>query len=273
MRRFITGVLVVGLLGLGLAAVVDALRGEGRQTIEAGARTVGAAAAPVAALSATDARGTLTYSDEQCRLHALRLPGLRPVAAPPYRSCEPHIPSGGLGIWKGEVVWSGLGFQTIQVVLSRAELTAAIHGDPQAAQLAFGGAGAYEATQLVALGPDRYAVVLDHRRAPWERLLAVFAGRRLVDLRLGVIGPDDSIRPSSTGRYFALMRPQDVQVFQTDGGEVQLPSASLPHAIAWSPDDRWTALATRYSIYVFPSERSDETIRIPLAVRDLDWGP
>jgi hypothetical protein len=52
------------------------------------------------------------------------------------------------------------------------------------------------------------------------------------------------------------------------------PPPGLPDAaaIAWSPDDRWTALATERSVYVFPTERPQElVIRIPLAVRDLDW--
>jgi hypothetical protein len=273
MRRLATGVLACALLVLGLAAAVDALRGDREESsAPQAATTVDELAQAAAALTDAAARGTITYSDEGCHLHAFRLPGLEPAPAPRYASCEPHIPSGGLGLFHGEVVWSGLGFQTIQVVLSRADLTAAVRSDPQSAELAFGGSGPYEATQLVALGPDRYAVVLDHRRAPWERLLAVFEDRRLIDLRLGLVGPDDSVRPSPRGRYFALIRPQGVQVFQTAGGEVPLP-ASAPHAVAWSPDDGWTALATRYSIYLFPSEHSDVTIRIPLAVRDLDWGP
>lgn len=270
MRRLATGVLVFGLLALGLAAAVDVLRGESEEPVPP--TTTNETAAPAAALRLAGARGTITYSDEHCRLHAFRLPSLDAVPAPRYSSCEPHIPSGGLGLWKGEVVWSGLGFQALQVVASRSDLRAAVQRDPQASQLAFGGAGSYEATQLAVLRRDRYLVVLDHDRAPWERLLAVFEGRRLVKLRLGLVGPDDFVRPSPTGRYFALIRPQDVQVFRTGGGEVALPNASLPHAVAWSRDDRWTALATRYSIYVFPSGRPQETIRIPLAVRDLDWG-
>jgi hypothetical protein len=178
----------------------------------------------------------------------------------------------GLGIRKGDVVWSGLGYRTVQVVLSRDDVSAAVRSSP-AEGLAFGGAGRWEATQIAGLGTDRYTVVLDHRPAPRERMLAVFEGRRLVAMRVGLVGPDDVVRPSSTGRYFALVRPQDVLVFATRGGAMQLPSASVPHAIAWSPGDGWTALATRYSVYVFPTRRPDETIRIPIRVRDLYWDP
>jgi hypothetical protein len=270
MRRLATGFLAAGLLLLGLAAAVDALRGDSEQT--ARGRPASEIEAPVAALRAAGARGTITYSDAECRLHAFRLPSLEPAPAPGYKSCEPHIPSRGLAAWHGEVVWSGLGFHTVQVVLSRRELTASVRDDPQAQQLSFGGAGRYEARQVVALGSRRFGVVLGHQRPPFEILLGVFEGQRLVDLRVGLIGPDDSIRPSPGGRYFALVRPQEVRIFEATGGQLALPNASLPQAVAWSPDDQWTALATRYSIYVFPSARPDETIRIPLAVRDLDWG-
>jgi hypothetical protein len=262
MRRLATGGLALALLALALAATVDALRGARPDRVEA-----------IAALRAAGASGTLTYSDDHCALHAVRLPGLTPAPAPGFASCEPHIPSGGLGVVDGEVVWSGLGYQAAQVVLSRSDLTSAVRGDPQSAQLSFGGAGPYEARQVVALGRRRFAVILDHQRPPFEILLGFFDGRRLVDLRLGLIGPDDFIRPSHAGRYVALVRPGEVRVLEAAGGEIPLPGVSLPHAIAWSPDDRWTALATRYSVYVFPSEHPDTAIRIPLAVRDLDWGP
>jgi hypothetical protein len=44
-------------------------------------------------------------------------------------------------------------------------------------------------------------------------------------------------------------------------------------AVTWSPDDRWTAVAALTSVYVFPSEALAPVVRIPLAVRDLDWAP
>ena len=45
-----------------------------------------------------------------------------------------------------------------------------------------------------------------------------------------------------------------------------------PHAVAWSPDERWTALAGRSAVYVFRTEESQGlVVEIPLAVRDLAW--
>jgi hypothetical protein len=274
MRRLATGALVLGLLALGLAAAVDALRGDATQEPVAAPAGVGSDREDAAAaLEAAGATGTLTYSDENCRLHAVRLPELESVPAPRYASCEPHIPSGGLGVLDGDVVWSGLGFQAVQVVLSRADLAAAVSRDPQAWQLAYGGRGPYRARQVVALGGDRFAVVLDNPRADWEPLLATFNGTRLVHLQVRAVGPRDVIRPSPQGRYLGVVHPQGVDIQSADGRQLTEPTVTNPHAVAWSPDDRWTALATRYSVYVFPSARPDETIRIPLpGVRDLDWG-
>src|SRR5207342_3900180 len=70
--------------------------------------------------------GTLTYSDEDCRLHAVTLPDLEPAHAPPFEMCEPYTGAGGIGAYDGDVVWSGLGYQTVQVVLSKEELSRAI---------------------------------------------------------------------------------------------------------------------------------------------------
>lgn len=273
MRRLASGVLVLGLLAIALAAGVDALRRGDRELSTPTAGSSIPSPAPAEALAAAGARGTLTWSDEECRLHAVRLPDLRPARAPRYSSCEPHIPSGGLGILDGEVVWSGLGFQAVQVVLSRADFGAVVRRDPQARQLAYGGRGPYEAKQVVTLGNDRFAVVLVNPSADWEPLLAFFRGDDLIRLEVRAVGLRDVIRPSPRGTYVAVIHPQGVDVHRTDGGRAVLPTVTNPHAVAWSPDDRWTALATRYGIYVFPSERPGETIRLPLSgVRDLDWG-
>ena len=91
---------VAGLLCLGVAAGVDALRHEPKP-----ARAPRNAPPPhvVAQLRAAGVSGILTYSDERCRLHAVRLPGLEPVSAPAVESCKPHISSGGIAALEGDV--------------------------------------------------------------------------------------------------------------------------------------------------------------------------
>ena len=41
--------------------------------------------------------GVLTYSDDECRLHAVSLPELEPAPAPSFKMCRPATSTGGLG--------------------------------------------------------------------------------------------------------------------------------------------------------------------------------
>ena len=227
MRRLATAVLAGGLLLLALAAAVDALRGRSAEPLVV---QTAETRSPLAALRLAGARGTIMYSDEDCRLHAIRLPNLDPVAAPGYERCEPRIPTGGLSILRGKVVWSGLGFHTVQVVLSRADLAAAIRRAPEAAELAYEGAGPYEARQLVAFGRDRYGIVLVNPRADWEPVFAIFDDRRLVRLQVGVVGLRDTVRSSPRGKYFAVVHPQGVDVYRARGDQIRLPNVTDAHA-------------------------------------------
>jgi len=274
-RKVATWLLVGAVAALGLAAAVAALRDDGTATrIGAGAQTVPALVdSPervVAQLREASVTGVLTYSDDECRLHAVSLPDLEPVPAPSFRMCRPATSSGGLGAVDGGVVWAGLGYGFVQVVLSRAELSRAIRprlGIPPDAEAGF------RAVQAVALDEDRYLVLADSTYEPRERVLAAFEGKRAIFVHPSWwIGGARAIRPSPGGRYYALLG-RGTPVFTRDGGEVGVPEGvPRARAVAWSPDERWTALATVASVYVFPSERPEgPVVRIPLAVGDLDW--
>ncbi len=216
--------------------------------------------------------GVLTYSDDECRLHAVSLPELAPAPAPSFEMCRPATSTGGLGAVDGEVVWSGLGYGAVQVVLSREELSRAIE---PGLGIGIDAKAGFRAVQAVALDDERYVVLADSTYEPRERVLAGFEGARplFVHPRWWVYDAR-AIRPSPRGRYYALLGPYpNPRVFTRDGREVGRPDgvpAAL--AIAWSPDDRWTALATEESVYVFSSERPENrVVRVPLSVRDLDW--
>ncbi len=128
MRRIATWLLIGAVAALGLAAAVDALRGDGERVVAERSTTTipGLAQQPelaVRQLREAGVRGVLTYSDEDCRLHAVSLPDLEPVRAPSFQMCRPLTDSGGLGVVNGSVVWAGLGFGVIQEVISREGLS------------------------------------------------------------------------------------------------------------------------------------------------------
>ncbi len=275
MRRTATWLLVGALAALGLAAAVDALRGEGMRVVGAPSTTAvqdRAAESEEAARQLREAgiSGVLTYSDEDCRLHAVSLPTLEPAPAPSFEMCRPATSTGGLGVVAGDVVWAGLGYGAVQVVLPQEELTRAILGLPPAA------GGGFHAVQAVQLDDERMLVLADSAGGPGERVVAAFDGP---DARFAHLSwqADDvrALRPSPQGRYYAIFRgePRAVQVFTREGRAVE-PAEGSPRsrAVAWSPDERWTALAANDGIWVFRSERPrGPVIRIPLDVQDLDW--
>ena len=279
MRRIATGLVVAALAALGLVAAVDAFWSPGGSSPQAARQTTTVpllARQPeiaVSQLREAGVSGLLTYSDEDCRLHAVSLPELRPARAPSFEMCRPLTATGGLGAIDGEVVWSGLGYGTVQVVLSEEQLSRAIRAGlgMEAAEDA-----GFRAVQAVSLGDERYVVLADSTYEPRERVLAGFDGTRprFVHPRWEV-GDARAVRPSPQGGYFALLGEGWVgtPIFSRDGRRLDLPQEMPnPRSITWSPDERWTALATDESVYVYPTEEPQRlVVRIPLPVRDLDW--
>jgi hypothetical protein len=278
-RRIATGLVVAALAALGLVAAVDAFWSPGGSSPQAARQTTTVpllARQPeiaVSQLREAGVSGLLTYSDEDCRLHAVSLPELRPARAPSFEMCRPLTATGGLGAIDGEVVWSGLGYGTVQVVLSEEQLSRAIRAGlgMEAAEDA-----GFRAVQAVSLGDERYVVLADSTYEPRERVLAGFDGTRprFVHPRWEV-GDARAVRPSPQGGYFALLGEGWVgtPIFSRDGRRLDLPQEMPnPRSITWSPDERWTALATDESVYVYPTEEPQRlVVRIPLPVRDLDW--
>jgi hypothetical protein len=215
-------------------------------------------------------RGVITYSDGGCRLHAVNLPSLEPAHAPGFEMCEPFSGTGGISVFDGDIVWSGLGYRTVQVVVSQEGLSRGLRAplgidDPR---------DGFRAVQAESLGNGRYVVLADSTYTPRERVLALLEGDRVVVAQPSwVVGNAREVRPSPLGGYFALIGPDGVGLLNDRAEPLDLPDAArAPHAIAWSPDERWTAIATRASVYVFRSgDPNGLLVRIPLAVRDLAW--
>jgi hypothetical protein len=78
---------------------------------------------------------------------------------------------------------------------------------------------------------------------------------------------------SPHGRYFGSRVGGSMFVFDSGRpGNLALPSgAERSTAVAWSPDDRFTALASQSSVYVYPGDRPGRAVTLPLAAIELDW--
>jgi hypothetical protein len=281
MRRIATWLLVAAVVALGVVAAFDALRSEEvtareprPQTTTAPIQGLTGQAGPAAArLREARVAGVLTYADDDCRLSAVSLPDLEPVRAPSFEMCRPLTDSSGLGTVDGDVVWAGLGYGAVQVVVSGRMLRREISrwlsppGAPRS--------GPFRAVQAVALGPERVIVLAESTADPAERVLVLVENGRVIHVQPPWVVRDARfMRPSPLGAYFALFGPDGVRLFDRNASPLALPAAARdPQAVAWSPNERWTALATEDAVYVFPSEAPyDPMVRVPLGVRDLDWG-
>jgi hypothetical protein len=124
--------------------------------------------------------------------------------------------------------------------------------------------------EVVWLGEEEYAAVVGDN--PTARLVFVHGSRsrgifQSIGNRLG------GLEASSTGRYVAARVDGFLELFGGDEPGVRpLPrGVSGGLSLAWSPDDRFAALATADFVYLFRTENPEESVRLKLSVSGLSW--
>jgi hypothetical protein len=325
MGRLTTGLVVVALCGLALAAAVDAIRDGGagpssrRETAERRPSQPELRFQAVSdELRAEGVAGTITWSDRACVVHTLVLPSLERgdnsghgcsfTVSPGFRVGRDNAvtsPDGDLvarcrgdrvevldtsasfvreqvsgcaPAWRpdaeltlvrdGELVRLSDCAQPdpcLDVVVSRRELGEAVGRDPWA----FG----RPVFQEVAWLDDRTfaAVIRDERRH--EALIALFRGGRFASAPPFSYSSLSGLRVSPLGSYVAvhLNRGRGL-VMVDDEGRYQSFGFRTARAIAWSPDETWTVVATGDGTFLFPTrEFPIGLIRLPLDAADLVW--
>jgi hypothetical protein len=191
-----------------------------------------------------DLQGELVYSDGSCHRHAIRLPDL---ARHDFLTigCGVFTRQDNLGVRNGSVSWFAYpvpgGATTL---LRRRDLPAGV------------------SVEAVAwLRDTRFAAVLQPRRevTVWER------GRQVAESGRGAF---TELRPSPAGGYFAALGGSRVAVFDRDG---RLVWHAAGHAIAWSPDERYAAVAGNERLAVVAAGTGRTLAQLPIAARDVDW--
>jgi hypothetical protein len=107
-----------------------------------------------------------------------------------------------------------------------------------------------------------------------EDALVIRTRSRVVTRILGARGALTDLRVSPRGTYVALQAEgrRGTLVVRRDGAVVPLPRLTHIRALAWSPDERWTAAATPRGVYVFRTNEGKATMsRLSLAAADLAW--
>jgi hypothetical protein len=126
-------------------------------------------------------------------------------------------------------------------------------------------------------GPVRELAWLTNRR------MALITGGRsfLVTIREGRLHVSTgtpghhlhALRVSPMGSYVAARAAGGgMLVIDASGHPVSLPPFLTPSSITWSPDERWTAVATANSVFVFRTELSEARLRrLSIHALDLAW--
>ena len=219
-----------------------------------------AAPRPGSDLRAVCARGEVVVGTEDGSVVA-RAPGCAPAWKPDGDLTAVH---GGELV---DVAFTprGVVARPPRVLVGRADIRRVFTGPPW-------GFAAPAVREAAWLDDERVALIVGDR-VTGEDALAVFAGRRLVG---GPPFPYEELarlRPSPRGTYVAarVEEPGGIVIVDRRGELVSFPFRGA-RAVAWSPDEVWTAAATRDSVYIFATgERPSRFARLPIAARDLAW--
>jgi hypothetical protein len=191
-----------------------------------------------------DVRGELVYSDASCHRHAVGLPGL---ARRDFLTvgCGVFTRRDNLGVRDGAVAWFAYpvpgGTTTL---LRQRELPPGV------------------TVQTVAwLGGRRFAAVL----APGGEV-TVWQGSR--QLRETASGTFMELRASPSGRYFAALGGGRVEVVDRSGRALW---GTRGRAIAWSPDERYTAVARPGELAIVRARDGGRIAGLALHATDVDW--
>lgn len=191
-----------------------------------------------------DVRGELVYSDVSCHRHAIRLPGLERRDFLTV-GCGVFTRRDNLGVRNGAVAWFAYpvpgGTTTL---LARNQVPAG------------------RAVRTVAwLGGRRFAAVLEP-----EGRLTVWRGP--VKVAEGASGPFTELRASPRASYFAAIGDGHVEVLDRDGHPRWRTSGG---AIAWSPDERYVAVARGGEIAILRARDGGRVARLATGAADVDW--
>jgi hypothetical protein len=294
MRRLPSWI-IVGAVGIVVAlAAADAIRPHGETQ-----RSEPAQRPP-------DLTGLLVVAGPDCSMAALRLPGLTEQSPPRQPDCRGLIwsedgslaarctttngteildanleflsriqgcapawrPDGALSVIRNGdlVMWRRRGRRVVYV--SRAQLA-----DELAGQIEDG--REYSLVDVAWSATISFAGVVAGP-APWQRAIIVYTANA-VELVVPELGRRISaLEVSPTGNYMAFATNQlgrEFVLLNRAGAEVPIPRIANVHALAWSPDERWVALATRTATFIARTGTRDVVLRIPTGGDSLMWLP
>jgi hypothetical protein len=108
------------------------------------------------------------------------------------------------------------------------------------------------------------------------QVVVAFSGRRFGRVTAGFNETFSNLQVSPFRRYFGVRSEQSesVRLFDRRGNRILIPPLREARAFAFSPDERWLAVATRVNVHIFSVGGADPRVReLGLTANDLEWRP
>jgi hypothetical protein len=124
--------------------------------------------------------------------------------------------------------------------------------------------------EVVWTGEDDFAAIAG---PPGAMSLLVTRNGQEVSLFHSVGASLGGLVASPHGRYFGARVGGSMFVFDSrrPGNLAPPAGAERATAVTWSPDDRFTALASESFVYLYPSAKPRRALALPLSAIQLDW--
>jgi hypothetical protein len=147
-------------------------------------------------------------------------------------------------------------------------------GDLRRARIGGEGSGPLIPKDLAWLSDTRLVTVVGDAGISGHREhLSVIDGGRVVGATISEFGEGMRVEASPHGNFFTAWYGDSLVTIRDRNGDlVTFPTIPRVRALTWSPDERWTAVATEHSVFVFRTNTSEASVRrLPIMAYDLAW--
>jgi hypothetical protein len=147
-------------------------------------------------------------------------------------------------------------------------------GDLRRAHISAEGSGPLVLKDVEWLSDTRLITLVgDAGVSGYREHLSVIDDRQLIGPVISEFGEGLRLEASPRGSFFTAWYGDSLVIIRDQNGDlVTFPTIPRVRALTWSPDERWTAVATEHSVFVFRTNASDPSVRrLPIVAYDLAW--
>jgi hypothetical protein len=147
-------------------------------------------------------------------------------------------------------------------------------GDLRRAVISADASGPLIPKDLAWLSDTRLVTVVgDAGISGYREHLSVINGQLIGRVVISEFGEGLRLEASPRGSFFTAWYGDSLVTIRDRNGDlVTFPTIPRVRALTWSPDERWTAVATERSVFVFRTNTGEARVRrLPIVAYDLAW--